>query len=181
MWIEETLAGQNASWREIACRDVPLDASFREACRQNACGFYGRCWTCPPDVGAIDALQARLRSYSRALVLRAAYPLEDALDIDGMRDAARAFNRLICRVRDAISQRCGDCLALGAGACGACARCARADDQPCRNPHEALPSLEGYGVDVSELARRCGLPYGKSGEATYFGLLLMHKEDGGSA
>ena len=30
---------------------VSFDRSFRDICKTNACGKYGRCWMCPPTSG----------------------------------------------------------------------------------------------------------------------------------
>ena len=47
--------------------DIVLNASFRAMCEANSCGVYGRCYTCPPDVGPIDELMARVRGYEKGL------------------------------------------------------------------------------------------------------------------
>lgn len=64
--------------------EIPFDAAFRAACEQNACGFYNRCWTCPPDAGSIDVCMARIRRFSNAVVFQTILPLEDSYDIDGI-------------------------------------------------------------------------------------------------
>lgn len=33
---------------------------FRAYCEDNVCGFYGKCWSCPPDIGEINVLIAQL-------------------------------------------------------------------------------------------------------------------------
>ena len=47
---------------------IETDAGFRSLCRQNTCGKYGRCWTCPPDVGDIETLMKTLRTFDYAVV-----------------------------------------------------------------------------------------------------------------
>ena len=37
----------------IETRDIRFDPAFRADCERNACGYYGACWMCPPDVGDI--------------------------------------------------------------------------------------------------------------------------------
>lgn len=155
--------------------DIRFDASFRALCERNACGYYGKCWTCPPDVGEIGALIERARAYERALVFQKVYPLEDSYDIDGMHAASVLHNRLTQDVRKAARTAYPDCLVLGAGACGACARCTKHDGLPCRFPDKAVISLEACGIDVTALARACGMRYvNGANTVTYFGAVLFH-------
>ena len=46
----------------VSVRDIPFDPSFRELCRQNACGQYGKSWMCPPHIGDIRELIARAQN-----------------------------------------------------------------------------------------------------------------------
>ncbi len=166
-------AGARAAGIDAA--DISFDASFRALCEQNACGYYGRCWACPPDVGAIETLIARAQAYERALVFQTVHPLADAYDIEGMHEASIRHNRLTKAVGGIARAARPDCLVLGAGACGVCARCARQDGQPCRLPGQAIISLEACGIDVSALARACGLSYtGGENTVTYFSAVLFH-------
>lgn len=157
----------------IETQEIPLDASFRAACEQNACGFYNRCWTCPPDAGDIEACMARVKSYPHAVVYQTIHPLEDSYDIDGMREAAAAHNRLTLLVQKLGREIARESLALGAGSCGVCASCTRPEGLPCRYPDLAVTSMETCGVNVSALAKKCGLNYiNGQNTVTYFGILL---------
>ena len=40
----------------IDAKAIVLDRAFRAMCESNACGVYGKCYMCPPDVGDIDEL-----------------------------------------------------------------------------------------------------------------------------
>jgi len=175
MRIQSLLKKHGAAFAFVETADIRFDPAFREACRANACGFYGACWMCPPDVGEICALIGRARSYARALVFQTVHPVEDSFDIEGMRRASRRHNRMIRRLRRAADGQGLDCYALGAGACGGCAACARREGKPCRHPDRAVVPLEAAGVDVVHLSRLAGLPYlnGKN-TVTYFGALLYN-------
>ena len=85
--------------------EIRFDPAFGAACEQNACGFYGACWMCPPDVGSISDWIAKARSYDHAIVFQTVREIEDSFDIEGMRRAARAHNRLIVRLRHAAERR----------------------------------------------------------------------------
>ncbi|NLI54874.1 MAG: DUF2284 domain-containing protein [Clostridiales bacterium] len=152
---------------------IPFDTAFRDACRQNSCGFYNRCWTCPPDAGEIDELIARVRAYRYAVAFQTVSSLEDSYDMEGMHAAAAAHNRLTLKIQDLLSTLAPESMVLGAGACGICKTCTKPDGLPCRFPDRAILSLEACGIDVSALAKRCGLRYinGKN-TVTYFGIAL---------
>ena len=159
----------------IETRDIRFDPAFRADCERNACGYYGACWMCPPDVGDIETLIARAKSFEHAIVFQTVEQIADSFDIEGMHRAAKAHNHLIRRLKLAAERDGIDCMLLGAGACGGCSTCARVSGEPCRHPSRAVVSMEAAGVDVVELARKSGLAYlNGSNTVTFFGLMLLH-------
>jgi predicted metal-binding protein len=167
----EELGASHAAY--IKTKQIPFEKAFRAACEQNACGFYNRCWTCPPDAGSIDACIALVQSFPHAILFQTISPLEDSYDIDGMHNASVAHNRLTLDVQKAFRQPDHGSMVLGAGACGVCPTCTKPEGNPCRFPDLAITSLEACGVNVSELARICGLRYiNGQNTVTFFGLLL---------
>ena len=158
----------------ISVDQIITSAEFREACRQNLCGQWGRCWMCPPDAGDIGELMAKVRQYSHAVWYQTVGELEDSFDVEGMVEAKKKHFRCTYTLEDAAKKLVGDHLHLTCGACGLCERCARRDDQPCRFPEKALSSLEAYGIDVYQTTRSTGLKYINGQDTvTYFGALLF--------
>lgn len=159
----------------INASQVETDASFRDLCASNACGKYGRCWMCPPDIGEIKSLMAELSRYDFVLVYQTVGELEDSYDIEGMGEAAKIHNVLT----DRLVQNCKDFplsarLHLSAGGCHLCEVCAKVENQPCRFPRRAIPPLEGYGINVSRLAEAAGMKYiNGQNTVTYFGALFF--------
>lgn len=175
MRLNRLLQKHSAGYVRIETRDIRFDPAFRAACERNACGYYGACWMCPPDVGDIDTLIARAKSFEHAIAFQTVHEIADSFDIESMHRAAKAHNHLIRRLKRAAERDEIDCMLLGAGACGGCSTCARVSGEPCRHPGRAVVSMEASGVDVVELAKQTGLPYmnGKN-TVTYFGLVLLH-------
>lgn len=162
----------NAAWVNIK-QDVVFDAVFRDICATNACGEYGRCHMCPPDIGDIHELMAEARTYDRGLLYQTVGELEDSFDIEGMLEAGKLHNDCAARIRDESSGIPG-LLHLSSGGCRMCARCTRKDDLPCPFPELALSSLEAYGVDVYNTATKAGLRYHHGpNTVTYFGMVLV--------
>ena len=148
-------------------------------CRSNACGMYGRCYMCPPDLGDIEVLMAEVGAYDYALVYQTVTELEDSYDFEGMMEAQRGLYDVTRKLRSYFARDLGlsSVLHLGAGGCGVCETCAKRTGEPCRSPELATPSLEGYGVNVSELARVAGMKYINGQDTvTYFGAVLFNGE-----
>ena len=159
----------------IPTSSIVLDASFRKLCKANACGVYGKCWMCPPDVGEIDELMARVGQYDLALVYQTVSSLEDSYDFEGMQEAKQQHYKLSSALRDVFAQKgILTALHLGCGGCGVCETCAKRSGEPCRFPTLAMPSLEAYGVNVSKLAVTASMKYiNGQNTVTYFGAVLF--------
>ena len=159
----------------VPVSDVRFDPVFRDMCSSNACGKYGRCWTCPPDIGPIDQLIAQAKSFSHILVYQTVGILEDSFDFEGMQEAGNKHNGLAQKVLQwSKAQPFARSLPLGAGGCRVCPVCARETNEPCRHPELAMSSLESYGIAVSELAKTCGMKYiNGTDTVTYFGCLFF--------
>lgn len=155
--------------------EIQFEPAFRQACESNACGNYGKCWMCPPDAGPIDELIERAKSFRYALVYQTIGRLEDSYDFEGMMEAARLHNELSRALAKWFATLpFAKKLHLGAGGCHMCGVCAKRTNEPCRHPELAMPSLETYGINVSELAASSGMKYiNGQNTVTYFGALLF--------
>jgi predicted metal-binding protein len=155
-------------------RLVPLQA-VREDCLRNACGRSGTCWTCPPYLGELEELGARMASYPEVVVVQTISPLEDSWDFEAAEEALHAHNRrmreLGARVAAEFPGR--ERLMLGAGGCDFCPTCT-CPDEPCRHPEDSMASVEANGLDVKALVESVGLKYvnGK-GTVSYVGAVLV--------
>jgi predicted metal-binding protein len=174
--METALAAGASNVGMAKVAEMQFSSEFKDACAQNVCGKYGMCWMCPPDVGDIHELISRAKQYENIMVFQTIGQLEDSFDFEGMEEAAVKHNELTLIIAEKIRgiKELNNSLLLGAGACNVCPRCTKPDSLPCAFPHKAIPSLEAYGVAVSELAKVSGLKY-INGEntVTYFGGVLF--------
>ncbi len=154
---------------------IETDAVFREMCASNACGVYGKCWTCPPDIGDIHELMAKVKSFDYALVYQTISDLEDSYDFEGMMEAGSRHNKLDCALRESVrAMELTKVLHLGAGGCRVCEVCAKRTNEPCRFPELAMSSLEAHGINVSKLAALAGMKYiNGTDTVTYFGTVFF--------
>ena len=171
-WIALVMEAGAANAAIAELRDFPFRVEFRSACEQNTCGSYNRNWMCPPRVGDIHTLISRAKQFDRAVVYQTIGTLEDSYDYEGMVAAKEVHNGVSQRIQQQLAGL--DVLHLSAGGCKVCERCAALDEEPCRYPALAIPSLEAYGTAVSELAAACGLKYiNGTNTVTFFGAVLF--------
>jgi len=89
----------------IPVSDVELEEKFRDMCKANACGVYGKCWMCPPDIGDIHELMDEIRAYDHVLVFQTIGELEDSFDIEGMYEAGSLHNNLSQNIKKIFAIR----------------------------------------------------------------------------
>ena len=155
----------------ISPTEIPLSTAIRDICRENACRLYGTTWACPPAVGTVEECRARCLQYTTAMVFNAVYPLEDSFDYEGMMAGHRAFKELCDRLYDLASKQFPSMCLLSNEGCIRCKHCTY-PTAACRMPERLFPALEGFGIQVAQLAKAAGLSYGGVGVVTYFGMLL---------
>ena len=159
----------------ILREEIVFDPAFREACERNACGYYNRCYTCPPFIGEIEELIAQAQQYSHGVLFQTVGRLRDSYDIENMTAAAANHNLLCQNIREELErQYSGKYLLLGAGTCQLCKKCGARTGEPCRFPERVIAPMEAYGIFVSETARHVGMDYiNGQNTVTYFGLVLF--------
>lgn len=58
----------------IPAERIVLDAVFRDICQSNACGNYGKCYMCPPDVGDIHSMMEKVQTFHSAVLYQTIHP-----------------------------------------------------------------------------------------------------------
>lgn len=130
----------------------------RGMCAADRCRNYGKCWTCPPHCGTLDEISARAAQYHRGILVQSTGEMEDDFDVECMMDTERLQKERFARLAEQVREMYPNCLPMASGACTVCGVCA-CPDEPCRFPERAIPSMEAYGLVVSEVCERSGLPY----------------------
>ena len=162
----------------IPVSQVVLSDTFFDICKSNACGNFGRCWMCPPDIGDIHELMAELKTFRQGLLYQSIGTIEDSFDIEGMQDAAVRHAHLSQRVEAALAPVVGRHLHLSCGGCRLCETCAKRTGEPCRMPDKALPPMEGYGIDVYQTCKDTHLKYiNGQNTVTFFGIVMFDGEE----
>lgn len=136
-----------------------FSTEFLDACRQNLCGRYGKNHTCPPHVGDITQLIARVKAYQNAVIFQTVHQLEDSFDLEGMQHGQDLHNQITFDAAQQAKAQHHNLLALNAGGCFLCKNCAAITHEPCRFPGQAISSLEAHGIDVSSIEHISDMKY----------------------
>ena len=172
----QTVLDCGASGAEIVdVNAVIVNEDFRRICENNSCGAYNRCYMCPPDIGQIHELMAKVKSYDRAVLYQSIGEIDDPFDFEGMMDVGHNHALLSQRVGRAVKPILPkNHLHLSSGGCHLCEKCAKLDDLPCRHPDDAFPGMEGYGIDVYQTVAPTHMKYINGQKTvTYFGIVLF--------
>lgn len=158
--------------KEIPASTVPFSREVRKLCEDNACGNFGKSWTCPPAIGPLENLQEKLSPFSRFIVIYKVYTMKDSFDWEGMVNGHKDFQSRIIGLKKAITESFPDLsfVVLGAGTCTLCKTCTYTLDEPCRNPEDAMVSVEACGIDAMKMMGDNGLKYNNGpNTVTYIG------------
>ncbi|MGB2884121.1 MAG: DUF2284 domain-containing protein [Dehalococcoidia bacterium] len=164
--MDELVAGMLKSARESGietCVEFEADLlvpeeRIREYCYENKCGNYRNNYMCPPHVGSIEEIRARLSTFRRGVLLQYSKPVDVRNDIVGVRQTKVDFHRKILRLEAVLKEEGVDGVwGMIGGSCALCEVCKAEFDEPCPFPDEARASLESIGINVLALLERFGL------------------------
>ena len=157
----------------LPTEELIFEPGIRAMCEANVCQSYGSCWACPPAVGTLEECRDRAMRYRWLLLFSKKYPLEDSFDWEGMVAAMKDFKREVDLFGRAVKSLLSDFLLLSNEGCSRCKSCTW-PSAPCRFPDRLWHSIEGYGLNIGELAKKGGIPYNNGPETvTWFGGLLF--------
>jgi predicted metal-binding protein len=136
---------------------IRCSQSMRLKCQVPLCEYYDVCKTCPPNIPGVAEFREALLSYSKAFLV---VSREKIKNIDDYRKDFSAELKLADIVSElelaAFQHGFYQAIGLSVGGCKLCDECAP-QGEPCRHPFKARPSPEGFGIDITELARDVGV------------------------
>lgn len=137
---------------------LQLLPEVRAMCAADKCHLYGRSWMCPPACGSLEDNAAILKNYKEGVVVQTTRPLEDEFDYETMLEAGKIHEENFRHFLKHLRKQFPSLLPLGAGGCTLCPTCTY-PHAPCRQPEDATPSMEAYGLLVSDVCVQNGLAY----------------------
>lgn len=133
-------------------------SEVRDMCAADKCNKYDKCWSCPPGCGTLDEISARSKGYANGVLVQSTGQLEDDFDAETMMETAKLQRERFFDLTKQVRRLCPDCLPMASGACDVCPSCTY-PGAPCRFPEKAIPSMEAYGLIVSDVCTGAGAPY----------------------
>ena len=154
---------------------IKFEPEIRSLCEKNTCGNFKQNHMCPPAVDSIEKWKTIIQAFDTAVMVTKVYPTKNSFDFEGMQEGLAGFGKTLRNIKTSFEIQYPEnkVFLLGAGPCLVCKTCSYIDNEPCRSPEKAHPSLEACGIDVISLAIELNLQY-NNGEntITYFGMVL---------
>ena len=146
----------------------------RSLCRTNLCGHYNHSWTCPPNCGSAEFCLERINSYKDCDVIMKTYRNVDFSDTVAVDKMMNGF-RDTCREVMIGCRKAGfDVIAFADGPCSYCKECAFTRGEKCCHPDMQVPSVSGYGFNMTEFLKEIGENFGFSKDTvTLYGVILF--------
>ena len=133
-------------------------SEVRDMCAADRCRSYDRNWSCPPACGTPEVCADRMAAYAHGILVQTTADMVDDFDADTIGETYLRHKRNFETLARQTRQLHPNCLPLTAGACTLCRKCT-CPDRPCRFPKRRLSSMEAYGLLVSDVCVRSGVPY----------------------
>jgi uncharacterized 2Fe-2S/4Fe-4S cluster protein (DUF4445 family)/predicted metal-binding protein len=151
----------------------------REMCASGRCHMYGKSWVCPPACGSIEEAAEKAGRFRQGILVQTVGQLEDEFDGEGMMKAEKLQKRRFRKLARWMRNQ-EECLPLSVGCCTVCESCTY-PKSACRYPLAAMPSMEAYGLLVSEVCEQAGRKYyhGK-GTISFVSCILFDKKGEGA-
>ena len=144
-------------WGVFDARTLSFLPEVREMCRADKCGRYDKSWSCPPACGTLEQCREQASAFDWGVLLQTTASLEDDFDIETMMEAEGLQQKRFRAFIDLLGKDTPQ-LPLGAGSCTECVSCTW-PDAPCRHPDRMTPSMEAFGLQVSDVCRAAEVPY----------------------
>ena len=146
----------------------------RMLCRSNLCGNYNTSWTCPPNCGTSEYCIGRINAYKDADILMVKYDNVDFSDHDGVESIMNGFRDICRNVMTECRKEGFDVLVFADGPCSYCKECAFTKGKNCYFPDKQVPSVSGYGIDMTSYMKEIGVEFTFSKDSvTLYGVILF--------
>ena len=149
----------------IKTKDIPVEEAVVVKCQIPGCYGYGICAHCPPHAPKPAELRKYLEGYEKAVFFIKYVPTELLLrhrDDKERRDAFRSIYDIVSKI-EAMAFYDGYYLSFGFAVgsckttfCGPDKSCTVLEEEVCRFPFVARPSMEAVGINVYKMVAAAG-------------------------
>ena len=149
-------------------------AKNRMLCRTNVCKNYNTSWTCPPNCGSSEYCIERINSFRDADVIMRKYSNVDFSDTVALDKIMNGFRDICRNVMVGCRKNGFDVIAFADGPCSYCKECAFIKGKKCYHPDMQVPSVSGYGINMTEYMKSIGIEFSFSKDSvTLYGVILF--------
>jgi|YelNatPaOPRAMG01_1025707.scaffolds.fasta_scaffold40660_2 predicted metal-binding protein len=128
---------------------------IRELCQENKCGNYGGHYMCPPRVGSLEEIKARLLCFQRGLLLQYSRPIRVGRRQQDLRQSKLDFHHKVLQLEEFLrAAGIRDIWGMVGGSCELCEICQAKLNEACPYPEKARTSLVAIAVNVIALLNR---------------------------
>jgi len=157
----------------LESRHLVFSKEVRDLCEKNACGMYGKSWACPPGVGSIDQCKDQCSAFQSIFVFTSLGHLRKKHDVNGWHEARTVHENITEEVVKTFRSQFDRIMALSTEGCMVCKACAY-PNQPCHFPERMFPAIEGFGINVMQLAKTGRIRYYNGpNTVTYFSIIFF--------
>ena len=121
----------------------------RKTCATNKCKCYNTSWTCPPNCGTEKFCINKISGCKDADVYIHTFKNIDFNNEEQLNEMMDSFRNECRNIMIECRKRGFDVFALADGPCKYCKRCAVLDGKTCYHPDMQVPSVSGYGLDMT--------------------------------
>jgi predicted metal-binding protein len=131
---------------------------IRKLCLEDKCGNYGKHYTCPPHVGSLGEIKARLKKFQRGVLLQYSKSLDVKNDKEGLKQSKLDFHNRILQLEEFLrNEGISDVWGMIGGSCELCEVCKAKLSEPCPYPEKARTSLTSLAIDILAFLDKFGL------------------------
>ena len=146
----------------------------RSLYRTNMCGHYNHSWTCPPNCGSAEFCLERIYSYKDCDVVMKTYRNVDFSDNVAVDKMMNGFRDTCREVMIGCRKMGFDVMSFADGPCSYCKECAFIKGKKCYHPDMQVPSVSGYGINMTEYMKSIGIEFSFSKDSvTLYGVILF--------
>ncbi len=142
----------------IPVKKIVLHRWTRLKC-MHGCEMFGKSWSCPPATPDFNEAANIISEYRRAFMIKLPGSLETQIKLQPL---------LLEMEKKLVSSGFYKAFVFFSAACGFCKKCSY--PEPCRKPVMKRPTLESFGIDVFETAKKAGFSFSRN---HYFTILLL--------
>jgi len=174
--LKKEISDSRVNFRPFEISDVKVEESVRLKCMIPPCPDFGRRKFCPPNLPDLDFIRKAISQYQGGLLVSLTIPFNSEA-VTGVKQFEPHLQLLeIIGQCEKIACENVNHLAFGltVGGCNLCPDCPPADE-PCRRPLEARPGADGFGIDITALARKLGvnLEWPVTTELNFLGMIFV--------